>query len=470
MDASSNAGTKTILIRDGPTHEIVLAIDERTATANERLKAQFSKVDTKIHRFPRGLHGIGGDSDRYIVPSVVAIGPYHHGLPHLQKMEEVKLAAAYHLYKHSGRSTSMEVYEKILSVVSDARGCYDADDPSLAGLSDADLATMMFLDGCFLLQYMVGGGDEPVLQNRMTLSTGPSIQRDIFLLENQIPWLVLVVLTEFMNVDVRRFVSGMQEKFQPGKGKEKVRCWMHCGSTPMPDERGPAGQRDRGVNTGSDADDYTPPHLLGLLWYTQIGSMPANVKNYRGIVSSLKSSSAAELAEIGVKLTPSTKAWFGDMSFQYRRRLFGKLSLSPVFLNDITACWLVNIAALEASTSGASRESDGYTVSSYLSVLAMLMDREEDVQKLRAKKLLYSTFSDKQALHFFKGLAQHLRFGDRYFSILEAIYSYRRRCSVLIFIHRHLYNGYKAMTIATLFSIVGVLVGIFKTMLSNKKQ
>jgi hypothetical protein len=464
--------SKTILIRDDSTHEIVLAIDERTATANERLKAQFSKVDTKIHRFPRGLHGIGGDSHRYIVPSVVAIGPYHHGSPHLQKMEEVKFAAAYHLCKHSGRSTSMEVYEKILSVVGDARGCYDADDPSVAGLSDADFATMMFLDGCFLLQYMVGGGDEPVLQNRMTLSTGLSIQRDIFLLENQIPWVVLQVLREFMPVDVRRFVAGMQEKFHPGKAKEKDRWWMHWGSTtstPMPPDEKKEGSAGRGVSIGSDADDYTPPHLLGLLWYTQVGSMPAHVKNYRGFVSSLKSSSAVELAEIGVKLTPSKEPWFGDMTFRRCHLFGGELSLSPVFLNDITAFWLVNIAALEASTSGASPESDGYTVSSYLSVLAMLMDREEDVQKLRAKTLLYSTFSDKQALGFFKGLARHLRFGDRYFATLEAIYSYRRHCSVLIFFHRHLYNGYKAMTIATLFSIVGVLVGIFKTMLSKQK-
>ena len=58
---------------------------------------------------------------------------------------------------------------------------------------------MMFLDGCFLLQYLVGDTARvPVLQNRMT---GPSILKDIFLLENQIPWLVLEVLTEFMSVD-----------------------------------------------------------------------------------------------------------------------------------------------------------------------------------------------------------------------------------------------------------------------------
>ena len=120
-----------MLIHDVPTQEI-LAIDERIATTTERLKADFKNVDTKIHRFPRDLRGIGGDNDRYIAPSVVAIGPYHRGSAHLQKMEEVKLAAAH--YHCRGRST-MEV-----SVVGAARGCYDADDPSVAGVSDADFA------------------------------------------------------------------------------------------------------------------------------------------------------------------------------------------------------------------------------------------------------------------------------------------------------------------------------------------
>ena len=46
------------------------------------------------------------------------------------------------------RSTSTaEVYEKVLSVVSDARGYYDVDDPLVAGVGDAEFMEMMFLDG-----------------------------------------------------------------------------------------------------------------------------------------------------------------------------------------------------------------------------------------------------------------------------------------------------------------------------------
>ncbi|RLM60515.1 hypothetical protein C2845_PM14G01480 [Panicum miliaceum] len=71
--------------------------------------------------------------------------------------------------------------ERVRSVAGAARGCYDAADPSVEGVGEADFAAMMFLDGCFLLQYMVDSDDAaPVLRNRMTLSTGPSIQKDIF--------------------------------------------------------------------------------------------------------------------------------------------------------------------------------------------------------------------------------------------------------------------------------------------------
>ncbi|CAO2187283.1 unnamed protein product [Urochloa humidicola] len=102
----------------------------------------------------------------------------------------------------------------------------------------------------------------------------------------------------------------------------------------------------------------------------------------------------------------------------------------------------------------------------------MLMDRE-DVHHLRAKELLRSIFSNTRTMDFFKGLAQHLRFGGSgsyYIIVLEQIEAYKRHRPVRIFLHRLIYGSYKTMTIASLFSIVGVLVGIFKTLLSKKHQ
>ncbi|KAG2576421.1 hypothetical protein PVAP13_6NG021449 [Panicum virgatum] len=357
-------------------------------------------------------------------------------------MKEVKLAAAYYFCRDSGHSAEL-VYERVLSVAGAARGCYDTDGPSLEGLCDADFATMMFLDGCFLLAYMVD--TSPMLLHRMTRSTGPSIPKDIFLLENQIPWLVLEALTEFMSVDVHRFVHAMGAhgaEFLPGRAKAEG-GW--CGRCIPAALRRWIDESRGGATTGRQ---YKPAHLLDLLWFTQVGSMPEldMVKvNYRAALPLSLSSSAVELAQIGVRLTPSTAPWLGDMSVHRGLFLFGELSLSPLFLNDVTACWLVNMAALEASTAGASRQSDGFVVSSYPSVLAMLMDSDDDVQQLRPKRVLQSTFSNKQALRFFKGLAQHLRFGDRYFALLAEIDSYKRHRTVRIAIHKLHYNSFKAI-------------------------
>jgi hypothetical protein len=64
----------------------------------------------------------------------------------------MKRAAAYFTCTESGHPAE-EVYAKILAVAGDARGCYDHD--AVAGIPQADFATMMFRDGCFLLQYIL---------------------------------------------------------------------------------------------------------------------------------------------------------------------------------------------------------------------------------------------------------------------------------------------------------------------------
>ena len=77
--------------------------------------------------------------------------------------------------------------------------------------------------------------------------------------------------------------------------------------------------------------------------------------------------SAVALAEKGIKLAVNTtKLFAADMSVQ-KKPFSCELSLSPLFLNDINACWLVNLVALEAieATTASRINKDGYVVSSY---------------------------------------------------------------------------------------------------------
>ncbi|KAL6857256.1 hypothetical protein ACP4OV_018638 [Aristida adscensionis] len=428
------------------------------------IKNQISMKSARIHRFPHHLRGIGGPDGRYLKPSVVAIGPYHRHdgqqAAHLEEMEAVKHAVASQFCRDCGRSEK-EVYEKIFSVIGDVRGCYTTADGSslVADLSDADLAAMMFLDGCFLLQLMAKH-DEPPIAGRI-LSSSPSIYKDIFLLENQIPWLVLEALMEFMtkgNGLVSHFIAHQMGLFFTAGRKAETK------STDHPNK---------------------PPHLLGLLWLSLTRDIPSQTKKIRGDDVSeqrsrgkfiptgevRRSSSAVYLAQVGIKLTASTAAgWFPDMGIKRKKMFFGELSLSPLNLNDIVACYLANLAALEAAaatTASSTKVDDGYVVSSYLSVLAMVMDREDDVHELRGKGLLCSRFSDQRTLTFFKSLSEHLRLGHNYFIILEGINKYMREMSVWIIVHKFVYNNYRV--IAAVLSIAGVLVGIFKALYSLKR-
>ncbi|GJN35731.1 hypothetical protein PR202_gb24534 [Eleusine coracana subsp. coracana] len=412
-----------------------LPIQERVTNISERLEADFSKIDTKIHRFPPGLQGIG---DRYIVPSVVALGPYHHGAPHLQKMEQVKHAAARCSCEDS-HHTIEEVYAKILSEAKKARGCYDENE--VAGFSEEDFAEIMFLDGCFLLEYIGGiNNKSPFLVNSMVLSTGPCMLRDIMLLENQLPWHVLEALMTFKHVGVSEFIVNV------------IQADL--------DKKNHAGEFEKNV-------DHEVPHFLGLARLYLTSNMRPVLSHHLDGDRTTRPLSAVRLAEMGVKLKSSKVACFADMSISKKGWFFAELSVSPVFLNDSTTCWLVNMAAFETSTSKG-YPSDGFHISSYLSLLAMLMDKEEDVHELRAQHIVHSFFSNQETLDFFKAIARNLRLGHRCFVISKEIEDYEQERRRWIIIHKFLYHHWRK--IVTLISITSVLVGIFKTLISLDKS
>ncbi|TVT96708.1 hypothetical protein EJB05_58065, partial [Eragrostis curvula] len=455
MDAATSCDTTVDFVHVSiplSAQETILAdLEDRMSKATKRLldeDEQGGRIPMgpiRIHRFPQGLRGIGGGDDRYVVPSVVAIGPYHHGRPHLQEMEVVKHAAADRFCSRSGCQLE-KVYTKIASISDMARFCYAPGDGALARFSDDQFATMMFVDGCFLLEFI----DSRFLGSQY--SSRPGILRDIFLLENQIPWLVLEALMEFVpNINICRFVADMGEKYFFPKKEKKYQL---CEEDQFTEESDPGGDM--------------PPHLhlLGLLWFNQIRSMLDPKLRYDDMSSSSSSLSisAAELAQVGLKLTASKASRFGDMRVK-AKTFYGELSLSPVFLNDVSACWLVNMAALEARMNAGSWENsdDRAAISSYMSVLAMLMDRKEDVHKLRRRGVLRSIFSNTQTLAFFKGLGRRLEPGHRFFITMNEIDRYMTKRTVRIAVHRFVYNNYR--TVAKVLSITGVLFAVFKALL-----
>uniref|UniRef100_N1R2M5 Uncharacterized protein n=1 Tax=Aegilops tauschii TaxID=37682 RepID=N1R2M5_AEGTA len=284
--------------------------------ASQAFEADFSRMDTKIHRFPDGMKNLGG---RYIVPMVVAMGPYHCNLRQLQAMEEVKRVAAYQFVSSSSGSFE-EICAAILPVAVLARSLYDF---VVAGDTD-DLK----------LQGGARGG---------------------------------VRCKDGTHTQVR---------------KEKEREEFDLG------------------------DGYKPPHLLGLLRFYKtrhtlqvppkkeqkllaLGSSSASevpTSDQDGQISMSKNISAIELAEIGIKLMASKTTKLVDMGME-KRPLSGNIFLAPLLLDDIRSCWLVNMAALEVCLAAGVRDDEKPVVCSYLALLAMLMDREEDVPLVQNRAL-----------------------------------------------------------------------------------
>ncbi|KAJ0915328.1 hypothetical protein HanPSC8_Chr06g0248601 [Helianthus annuus] len=134
------------------------------------------------------------NSDCY-EPVVVSIGPYHHNRPALARAEKYKLITL-EQYCLRTKETIKTLYNTVFEVVHDARKCYI--DGSTDAYSDHEFNQMMLRDACFILLYielMPCAHTNVFLNNEYLGAIGfANIKRDLLLLENQIPFVVLEVL------------------------------------------------------------------------------------------------------------------------------------------------------------------------------------------------------------------------------------------------------------------------------------
>ncbi|KAJ1277026.1 hypothetical protein BS78_05G262700 [Paspalum vaginatum] len=336
-DVKENSGK-----RSGETTKVIVTndsgIDARSVL--EQVRRQFEddmgRIEEKVHRYPVVL---GALDESYTVPRIVAIGPYHHGKPHLMKAEKVKHMAATQCVEDSGRSLE-ELFGAVVTVaVEEAWSLYDKDTMTEKGIRYGDdFWHMMFFDACFLVQYILKQTDSSKVSFHGFFGTNRmDIFQDITMFENQLPWKVVETVLGLLPVThehnpIKEFIR-------------RYRGYLQDQLNPTEDENPPWLPFDK---------DYRPPHLLGLLRHYTVGKISDDdVNTTKDESTPLISISAMELAEIGITLRANrTSTDLVRMGLQQEGALGAELSLAPLSLDHNRASYLVNMAAFELCTRG----------------------------------------------------------------------------------------------------------------------
>ncbi|KAL2534995.1 Plant protein of unknown function (DUF247) [Abeliophyllum distichum] len=337
-------------------------------------------------------------------PLVVSIGPYHHGKQELQALEKLKIKFAQQFHHACVNQVSIkDLCAKVAEVAGDARKCYE-EDSETKKIDDESFIRMMFLDGCFILQYMCILTDKKGVDPLQAVKSSNLlfVWRDLFLLENQIPLVILKVLLEFRFKDKQEMKDLFINFFELMivKPPEESSCINEVNKFVL--KYGPVNfgkvnvPREKNRETSMKWEES--PHLLDLMRANLIGSSGPGDKKTQSNTNPVGSSgpgdkkpnstgnnwwsyrSVTELAKSGIHFRASETINFTDVKFE-SYYIYGKLMLPPIVVDDTTKPLLLNLAAYEMSPHGPSE----LKVTSYICLMDSLIDRAEDVKELRKK-------------------------------------------------------------------------------------
>ncbi|KAI7754329.1 hypothetical protein M8C21_009071 [Ambrosia artemisiifolia] len=292
------------------------------------------------------LKGEKGHRNReFYEPAVVSLGIYHHNRTELAHAEKYKLITLEE-FSLSCRKTTGYLYNKVFEVVEEARNCYI--DGSTDGYSDEEFTRIM-------LRFA-------------------NVVRDIFLLENQIPFVVLEVLLKL--------------RFPTDEGEDLLNRffnYLNYGEVMIREEK--------------VLENKEPLHLLelyrcyfiSLKVYValdpsmgQMWSKESGVNNYNYVKRNRSLASVMELKAKGIFLKCMSDESSDEGIKFLSHCCYGELKLVPRAVSLNTKAIYLNMIAYEMCAHNA----NDLRVSTYIRVMKSLVIQRDDVKELLKQNIL----------------------------------------------------------------------------------
>ncbi|CAL5093638.1 unnamed protein product [Urochloa decumbens] len=323
-------------------------------------------------------------------PQVVSLGPFHHGEPQLLPMDAHKRRALVHLLRRARRPLA-EFAAAVAGASERVEGAYQGLGDEWRGGAGGEerFVELMVTDGCFLLEVMRTAtgwepndyaGDDPVFSAHGLLYTVPYIRRDMLMIENQLP---LLVLERLLAVETGK--DGNEEVIN-----RLVLLFLSPASWPLTTGVGlalhPLDILRRSLLYGPSPAPRLPP--------LPDHASPPDDDTIR---------SAEELYEAGVRFKRSPTSSLLDIRFN---RVTGTLYLPAIAVDDTTEYMLLNLMAFERLHAGAGGGND---VTAYVFFMDNMVDSARDVAILasRGRGVVRNALgSDKAVARLFNGLSR----------------------------------------------------------------
>ncbi|KAL3719693.1 hypothetical protein ACJRO7_004641 [Eucalyptus globulus] len=378
-----------------------------------------------IYRLPAFITDLNPKAYR---PHVVSFGPYHHGEKHLLPMEEHKDRARNRFLERSGKSLE-PFFESLREVAWDLKESYDALSQDWEeGRGDKFLEVMM-RDGCFMLEIMraatIGkenndyAPNDPIFSFHRLEYITPYIRRDMLMLENQLPMLVLYQLVavdsngeerdEYINRTNNLVLSFYSLDTSI---TEMGRCLHVVDVFRKGRLREPKKVQDKKKNVGPEAGEGDKSSLD-----TCIPGMGHVVDAFRKCLPKKSTEvqheiirSATELKNTGIQFKKSLTSSLKDISFAR-----GVLKLPAIMVDDTTESEFLNLMTFERLHIGTENE-----ITSYTKFMDNIINNEQDVALLHAQGIIQNAIGcDNAVAELFNSLCREVAVGPH--STLDAV-------------------------------------------------